>query len=88
MNFICISHPPLFPINKVINNCPHPRILLSTELMDELEEMSSEERNLYLVVKSGVVKTEAALMFDVIYVLAYALQALKESQHPVRTRVA
>ena len=56
--------------------------------MDELEEMSSEERNLYLVVKSGVVKTEAALMFDVIYVLAYALQALKESQHPVRTRVA
>lgn len=50
--------------------------------MAELEMMSSDERS--LVVKSGVVATEAALMFDVIYVLAYALQKLEEAVHPVR----
>ena len=51
-------------------------------MLAELEMMSSEERS--LVVKSGVVATEAALMFDVIYVLAYALQKLEEAVHPVK----
>ena len=36
-----------------------------------------------LVVKNGVVATEAALMFDAIYVLAYSLQKLEEAVHPV-----
>ena len=45
--------------------------------------MSSEERNINLVVKPGVVATEAALMFDIVYVLAYALQKLEEAMHPV-----
>ena len=51
-----------------------------------MEMMSSEERNINLVVKSGVVATEAALMFDVVYVLAYALQKLEEAVHPVSKR--
>ncbi len=53
-----------------------------TEVLKELDNMSFDDAK--LVVKTGVVATEAALMFDVIYVLAYALQKLEDAGHPVR----
>ena len=53
-------------------------------MLTELEIMSSEDDEINLVVKPGVVFTEAALMFDMVYVLAYALQKLEKSVRPVR----
>ena len=50
-------------------------------MLKELDNMSFDDAK--LVVKTGVVATEAALMFDVIYVLAYALQKLEDAGHPV-----